>query len=245
LPFFRPLLRFTVVGRLTVFSVFFSQFFPFFGLLPSFAVLTVSQVVSASFGICRWRVLLCFFTILAVGWFFSVFCCIFGRFTGFFTVGTVVAFLRLFFVMSTIFLPVLAFPFYLYDFGRFTGFFRISDGFCQFSARFRVIDTIWAVLRGFFVFLTVLAEFRFLSCLTRFSPVYGVSDAFHDVRCGLIFLHRFSFARLFYAVADVDWAIAGFVLANRPLMSSTIVNTRYRKRKHNSSKDMNRAVNPS
>lgn len=143
------------------------------------------------------------------------------------------------------FLPVLAFPFYLYDFGRFTGFFRISDGFCQFSARFRVIDTIWAVLRGFFVFLTVLAEFRFLSCLTRFSPVYGVSDAFHDVRCGLIFLHRFSFARLFYAVADVDWAIAGFVLANRPLMSSTIVNTRYRKRKHNSSKDMNRAVNPS
>jgi hypothetical protein len=61
----------------------------------------------------------------------------------------------------------------------------------------------------------------------------------------LIFLHRFSFARLFYAVADVDWVIAGFVLANRPLMSSTIVNTRYKKRKHNSNNDINKAVKPS
>jgi hypothetical protein len=152
LPFFRPLLRFTVVGRLTVFSVFFSQFFPFFGLLPSFAVLTVSQVVSASFGICRWRVLLCFFTILAVGWFFFVFCCIFGRFTGFFTVGTVVACLRLFFVMSTI--------------------------FCRFWL-FRFIYTILAVLRVFFVFLTVFANFQLVSVLLiRFGPFYGVFSYF-------------------------------------------------------------------
>jgi hypothetical protein len=51
--------------------------------LPSFAVLTVSQAVSASFGVCRRRVLLCFFTIFAVGWLFSVFCCIFNLFRGF------------------------------------------------------------------------------------------------------------------------------------------------------------------
>jgi hypothetical protein len=50
--------------------------------LPSFAVLTISQVVSASFGVFRWLDLLCFFTIFAVCWFFSVFCCIFNRFMG-------------------------------------------------------------------------------------------------------------------------------------------------------------------
>jgi hypothetical protein len=126
--------------------------------LPSFAVLTISQVVSASFGVFRWLDLLCFFTIFAVCWFFFVFCCIFNRFMG------IIYSLNGFDLFTVIlrdlhdFLPVMALFRFFYDLNRFTGFSRIFNGFGRLSV--------------------------FFSCFTRFSPVYGFSDDF--TMCGVV-----------------------------------------------------------
>jgi hypothetical protein len=155
LPFFRFLLRLRWLAVEQFFPCVFHSLFRFTVFLPIFAVLTISQVVSASFGVFRWLVLLCFFTISAVCWFYAVFCCIFNLFTGiiysfydfnrffgFFFVNYGFGRFTVFFVIYTISSVFRFIPFYFYDFNLFTGFSRIFDGLCQFSVFFRVIVTI-------------------------------------------------------------------------------------------------------